>query len=202
MTRDYFIKLTVALYKVTDLFPKDEPLKYQIRQIANQILALLLSQNPTRNSLKINEILDNINILFGYFDLAKSQNWVNQKNIEILFEEYKKIQENLTRQPQPQTIKEEKERPIKVSKPRQQERRSTPQERQKRVLALLREKKQITLSEIRQIFFQVSQRTLRRDMEDLIKRGIVARKRLGQKDVLYTLLNADTETDTMRSNLQ
>ena len=39
MDRDYLIKLTLAVYKVTKIFPSKEPLKFLIREKANQILA-------------------------------------------------------------------------------------------------------------------------------------------------------------------
>ena len=201
MEKNYLIKLTVALYRVTDLFPEKEPLKYQIREKANKILEGFLSVNPKINPPKKEEIFSNLETLFGYFEIAKAQNWVNEKNIEILKTEYQKLQKLVKVTPQ-QKLSEQRPRTIsrvssrtsiekEESSPKKFEggqEKLSPKERKAKILQLLNYKKSITLSEIKNIFFQVSQRTLRRDMESLIKEGIVKRKRLGQKDVLYTLI--------------
>ncbi|MCD5396493.1 MAG: DeoR family transcriptional regulator, partial [Candidatus Pacebacteria bacterium] len=147
------------------------------------------------------EIFSNLETLFGYFEIAKTQNWVNEKNIEILKTEYQKLQKLVKVTPQ-QKLSEQRPRTIsrvssrtsiekEESSPKKFEggqEKLSPKERKAKILQLLNYKKSITLSEIKNIFFQVSQRTLRRDMESLIKEGIVKRKRLGQKDVLYTLI--------------
>ena len=46
MNKDYFIKLNRAIYKITETFFEKEPLKFKIREFANDILAdLILFQN-------------------------------------------------------------------------------------------------------------------------------------------------------------
>ena len=210
MTRDYLIKLTVALYKVTDLFPEKEPLKYQIREKANQILAILLGENPQIDSSEKEQLLKNLTALFGYFKIAKTQNWVNNQNLEVLEKEYSKLREKylVTFQEYPSYIEKRPKTPEKKQSPiekrknvqiRQKKRASgkiSPKERKEKILNLLAYKKSLTLSEIKSIFFQVSPRTIRRDMEELIKQGIVARRRKGQKDVVYTLTKSDIKVDT------
>lgn len=202
MTKDHLIKLTVALYKVTELFPLKEPLKYQIREKANQILADFISANPQITPSKnVFQFLKNLEVLFGYFQIARSQNWINNENLDILENEYKNLQvfySQLLRQqtkPQKETIKEEptKEKPKTLAKKapnfnKGNYSKTSPKERKEKILQLLYHKQKITLSEIRKIFFNVSPRTLRRDMEDLIKKGLIQRKRKGQKDVEYTLI--------------
>ncbi len=43
MNKDYFIQLTQNLYKITLLFPKKEPLRYKMRELADDILAQPIS---------------------------------------------------------------------------------------------------------------------------------------------------------------
>ena len=39
MNKDFLIQLTNDLYKLTLLFPKKEPLRYKMRELADEILA-------------------------------------------------------------------------------------------------------------------------------------------------------------------
>ena len=212
MTKEYFVKLTIALYKVTDLFPENEPLRYQIRQKSLEILSSLIGENPQINTSHIQELSRNIEILCRYFEIAQAQNWVDKKNLEILAREYRKIQEDFlerekihsetssqkNREKTPSISKKER---IQKASQGSKNKKTTPTERKIRILELLKHKNTLTLSEIKNLFFQVSQRTIRRDMEDLIKKGLVARKRIGQKDVRYTLIKTDIKADRIRPML-
>ncbi len=212
MTKEYFVKLTIALYKVTDLFPENEPLRYQIRQKSLEILSSLIGENPQITTSHIQELSRNIEILCRYFEIAQAQNWVDKKNLEILAREYRKIQEDFlerekihsetssqkNREKTPSISKKER---IQKASQGSKNKKTTPTERKIRILELLKHKKTLTLSEIKNLFFQVSQRTIRRDMEDLIKKGLVARKRIGQKDVRYTLIKTDIKADRIRPML-
>ena len=212
MTKEYFVKLTIALYKVTDLFPENEPLRYQIRQKSLEILSSLIGENPQITTSHIQELSRNIEILCRYFEIAQAQNWVDKKNLEILAREYRKIQEDFlerekihsetssqkNREKTPSISKKER---IQKASQGSKNKKTTPTERKIRILELLKHKNTLTLSEIKNLFFQVSQRTIRRDMEDLIKKGLVARKRIGQKDVRYTLIKTDIKADRIRPML-
>jgi len=212
MTKEYFVKLTIALYKVTDLFPENEPLRYQIRQKSLEILSSLIGENPQITTSHIQELSRNIEILCRYFEIAQAQNWVDKKNLEILAREYRKIQEDFlerekihsetssqkNREKTPSISKKER---IQKASQGSKNKKTTPTERKIRILELLKHKNTLTLSEIKNLFFQVSQRTIRRDMEDLIKKGLVARKRIGQKDVRYTLIKTGIKADRIRPML-
>jgi hypothetical protein len=60
MNKDYLIQLTNNLYHLTLLFPKKEPLRYKMREIAIDILADF-------EELKSSQILKNLEILDGFF---------------------------------------------------------------------------------------------------------------------------------------
>ena len=86
MDKNYLIQLTQNLYRLTLLFPKKEPLRYKMREIADQILAkcsmLNLEQNP---------VLEDLEILDGFFEVAKAQNWVAVVDVLRIQEEYNRI---------------------------------------------------------------------------------------------------------------
>jgi hypothetical protein len=104
MTKDDIFKLTLALYRVTALLPKKEPLKFVLRNRALKIFlslslseqsSSLLSQTEKVNALKNDLIhLDNLKSLF---QLAEGQGWVDNRNFTILEREYQKLEGGLRR---------------------------------------------------------------------------------------------------------
>lgn len=196
--KDYLIKLTLAVYKVTGLFPEKEPLKYQIRGMANEILAELICAKSGRQ--KEDPAISLVEKIKAFLRIAGFQNWVKEENIAIIIKEYEKISESFfssdileskerSEIPQKQE-KSEKKTPTGERKPKiPPALRIPPEKRQEKIMNLLYYKKRINLSELKKIFGQVSARTLRRDMESLAEAGIIDRKREGQKDVSYWILD-------------
>ena len=88
-----YLKLTQAVYRVTDGFPAGEPLKFKIREKANEILSDLVLFNPTGQE----KILKDIEVLDNYFEVARIQNWVNPLNFFVLEQEYGKIKESIAK---------------------------------------------------------------------------------------------------------
>ncbi|MEA3295770.1 MAG: hypothetical protein U9Q27_01335 [Patescibacteria group bacterium] len=195
MNKDYFIKLNRAIYKITETFFEKEPLKFKIREFANNILAdLFLFQNFNckENALSqqffsveeyqklINKILNNIEILIAYFDLAESQNYVSAKNFLFFCQEYGKIkkaveQEQMRINVQIQEKSSQVNIPtkIKISKPKE---KSLITERQKKLLQILKSKQQAQIKEIEKEFPEKSRRTLQRDLENLISKNLIQKK--------------------------
>lgn len=81
MDKDFLIELTNGLYRLTLLFPKKEPLRYKMRELADDILA-----KPIEKDLEILE---------SFFEVAKAQNWVSPSDILEIQKEYSKIREEL-----------------------------------------------------------------------------------------------------------
>jgi predicted HTH transcriptional regulator len=155
------IELTKRVYRLTLLFPKKEPLRYKIREIANEILANLLkdSKNPT---IKDWEILD------SFFEIAKEQNWVSPREIFQIQQDYKNLFQGFH-------VEEKEDRP-------------SMNERQKKILEILKEKGKIQVGQVKEFFPNVSKRTLRRDFQSLVKKGII--ERIGEKNkTFYQLKN-------------
>lgn len=173
--REYLVKLTCAVYKVTDGFPENEPLKFKIREIAAQVLAdIILIQNKIGRE----QFSANIDILTAYFDLAKSQNWVDSKNFLILQQKYNKIKKELLES------SESNQKPSQsFAKLRLGSENQNLSERQKKILQILKKREKAQVGELQKTFSDVSKRTLRRDLDDLLGQGLV--DRVGQWNEIY-----------------
>ena len=155
MSIDFYIKLTLAVYRVTELFPEKVTLKHDIRGLANEILAVLISNQGEDSS----RLIENIKSLFK---LAEAENWVDSRNFLVLQREYDKIQKLIEKEP------------ISTGKPVEKP-RTTQKRRKERILEILKEKRKLQLRELIQNFPQVSKRTLMRDLEKLYRVGTVVR---------------------------
>jgi len=186
MEKEYFIQLTKGVYRLTLLFPKKEPLRYKLRELAAEVLAnliLILKGNFHRSSNLVEGIENDLEVLDTYFEIAKDQNWVSpddileiQKEYSNIREEIEKVKKEEEKNPQPE-IKENPEKE-KVA-----ERNDIINERQQKILEILREKGRAQVGQLVSVFPQVSKRTLRRDFRFLLKRGLI--ERIGEKNYTF-----------------
>ena len=162
MEKDFLIQLTNSIYRLTILFPKKEPLRYKMREVADNILT-----KPSKQDL---ETLD------SFFEVAKLQTWVKIEDILAIQEEYANL-----RQAKPQ--KDVKEASPLSAGPQTLEMRPMP-ERQEKILAFLRENGRAQIWQIKQVFPEVTKRTLRRDFDHLLQEKLV--ERIGERnDTFY-----------------
>jgi hypothetical protein len=193
MNKEYFIRLTLALYRVTELLSEKEPLRMKIREKAGEVLADLIlasKSNPGLDRDPAFKIQKNLDILDAFFDLALSQNWIDSRNFLVLREEYGKIRENLKN-------KNPIQKRALLSPAKQQSPGFELSFRQKKILEILRKEKS-QIRDLQKFFPGVSKRTLRRDLEDLIEKKQV--KRRGQWNlVFYQLEESGNRTDNEKS---
>lgn len=187
MDKNYLIQLTNNLYKLTLLFPKKEPLRYKMREVADEILDRCLRQNPGQNP-----VMDDLEVLDSFFEVAKAQNWVAVSEVLRTQEEYNRIKaeikKNVESPPEPPKLleKPEKEkidsRPIEILAPVT----GSVNLRQEKILGFLKENGRAQVWQAKQIFPEITKRTLRRDFESLLKQGII--ERVGERnDTFYEL---------------
>jgi len=172
MDKEGFIKLTNNLYNLTLLFPKKEPLRFKIRELADEILKSsisVLSTNPGRPKNLFAEIEKDLEVLDSFFEIAKAQNWVSPSEILKAQQEYSKVKEDLKKLP-------ELKSPSGVSS----DSPGTVTGRQEKILEILKEKEKLQVKDLKEIFPQVSKRTFRRDFEQLMKKGLIIR--MGEKN--------------------
>ena len=202
MDKDYLLKITINLYRLTILFPKKEPLRYKIREVGDRILAngLTILMGKEHQSRKV--ILDfkhDLEIINAYLELSQSQNWVSPFDVLEIQKEYA----NIKRATEGLAVPEVKTRFQKggeldsfrpenkesiVQKPEAESLEPGKRTRHQKIIEILREKDKIQVGELKTIFSNVSKRTLRRDFEYLSNKGIV--ERLGEKSTTFYRLKA------------
>lgn len=184
--KENLISAVKKIYRLTIFFPKKEPLRYKIRELADEILAdfiLFLAENPGKK-IK-NELIKKLEVLDSYFEIINEQKWVSPAEILELKSFYRDLKKNI----------EEKESRINEENKKKEtffpENSSSPlslSERQQKILDYLKEKEKAQVWEIKEIFQNVSKRTLRRDFQRLLKKGII--ERVGEKsNTFYRLKN-------------
>ena len=195
--KDYLIEITNKLYRLTLLFPKKEPLRYKMRELADEVLANFVSlPQEDRDPFKITIIKSSdraLEIIDGFFDVAKSQNWVNPVDMLNLQREYSRIRQELIKFRKEEKVqKEEIEKESVEPSVLEKEEEKPISERQKRILEVLRDKGKMQVGEVKNIFSEVSKRTLRRDFRSLLKYGLV--KKMGEKNNTFYQVKGRTES--------
>jgi len=211
MDKNFLLQITNELYRLTLLFPKKEPLRYKMREVADEILADYISLSQENPLLVNSTIVKNISerekdlgdtygkleVLDGYFEVAKSQNWVKSSEILNIKREYIKVMEELRNYKLPLTFETEVRAPeskktetgsLQVSIPTEE--KVALVERQQKILEFLKENGRAQVWEIKKIFPQISKRTLRRDFESLLKQGII--ERIGERNNTFYQLKGRT----------
>ncbi|MCX6760507.1 MAG: DeoR family transcriptional regulator [Candidatus Nealsonbacteria bacterium] len=180
MNKDFLIQLTNNLYRLTILFPKKEPLRYKMRELADDILV-----RPSERDLEA---------LNRFFEVAKTQNWVSPFDVLAIQKDYDNIREelNLISEKTPQIFSEPA--PLRELTQIVDHNNIIPEiisrmpdfqpsernERQERILAFLRENGRAQVWEVKQVFPEVTKRTLRRDFEQMLSQGVI--ERMGEKN--------------------
>ena len=197
LNKDYLIKVTNDLYRLTLLFPKKEPLRYKMRELADEVLANFVSlPQEDREPFKITIVKTSnraLEVLDGFFDVAKPQNWVNPVDMLNLQREYSRIRQELVKFKREKKVqKEEIEKESIELSVLEKEGEKPISERQKRILKVLREKGKMQVGEVKDIFSEVSKRTLRRDFRSLLKYGLV--EKMGEKNNTFYQIKDRTES--------
>jgi len=203
MKKEEIIELANKVYKLTLLFPKKEPLRYKIRELADKVLANFTSLEALKDSnpgslaanweRRYKDLIFLIErdseIIYGFFEIAKWQKWVSYFDILEIKEKYDKIK-NYFKKEAEDFLRQEKTRvlpgfdkatenqiyeieKIEIS---ENEKQISLDSRKEKILKILEEKGKAQVWEIKEIFPGVSKRTLRRDFEKLLKQGIIERR--------------------------
>ncbi len=90
------LNLTVALYRVTDYFPKVEILRSHLRAKANEIFEGMIEyENAAEVDREIKLLIQKIKTVKGYLAIASTLNYVRALNFSILEKEYSLIEQSL-----------------------------------------------------------------------------------------------------------
>ena len=194
MTKGFYIQLTNNLYRLTLFFPKKEPLRYKIREVGDDVLAkilLLLREDSIRPKTLIADIEKDLEILDSFFEVAKVQNWISPFDVLEIQKEYSKIRGEFERF---SGIGKE-ERPAIIGLPGASAETTSKSldinERQSRILEILKERGRAQVGELKNVFPDISKRTLRRDFKDMLKQNLI--ERVGERNETFYILRGGTE---------
>ncbi|MEK7509980.1 MAG: DeoR family transcriptional regulator [Patescibacteria group bacterium] len=196
MNRDFFIRLTFAIHRIADAFQGQ--LKQEMKNSANIILADLILLSEKEGVLRerkrgfVTQILRELQTLEMCFRRAKREGLVDPTNFSMLQAEYGKIKDLLEVvaeiEGQPIEAKkeeafEEREEVAKETKEAKEEEEEKIvkeelrlSERQEKILEFLRAKRKVQVWELQKVLPQVTKRTLRRDLDDLLQMDFIQRK--------------------------
>ncbi len=212
MDKRYFIELTNRLYRLTFFFPQREPLRHKIREVADEILSNLtiILEGDIRERRESAFVVEgDIEILLTLLELAKAQNWTEAREIDKIQEDYDLIKrevedfneftrkkQKLEQLPSSSGMKEERgekgeERspsPSPEKRPSPAREKTSPKKeklnkRQEKVLKILEKREKIQVQDVQDEIPGTIKRTVRRDLGDLVNKGIL--KRVGSGKMTY-----------------
>ncbi len=172
-----FVKITNAVYRLLEALPDQDPLKNKAKEKALAVLEGLVSKKEPQ------KIVDDIMILESYLEVAKSQGWINAMNVLIIKKEYQQLIYNC--QILGNTMQGLISNQIPNSKIQKSEKSETYNTRQGKILEILKSREKGQVSDFIKELPNVTKRTIRRDLDELLKMGKV--KRIGEyNQAFYT----------------
>ena len=194
MNRDAFIKITFASHKLVSFLPQEEVLRDNLIEKANNILAWLLvvieqESRLSREEKKgfVQKAIDEIDSLKSMLREVQGKQWIEEKNFLMLQEQYSKMRTLLEG-----FLAELKQESALLPLQKQ----ISPQElpsRQQKIMELLRHKKMAQVWELQKVFPNVTKRTLRRDLDNLLKQNLI--ERVGEWNAIAYRLAASQNSE-------
>lgn len=124
-------EVTLALYRVTDFFSKDEILRKQLREKANEIFACVTEYGYSVNSEHdASIVIGKIHTITGFLGVARSLQIVKVINLTVLEREYNFLANFFTRELENYKKEEEivnNQRIVKEIKPKKQTKAESPE---------------------------------------------------------------------------
>ena len=197
MDKKSLIRLTVELYQITILFPKKEPLRYKLRELADENLDDFIriekeSNFSTGSMDELDHLLDGLEVMEGFFAVAKDQNWVVSDKLLPVWEEYNNIKESLGKVDEAKALKEDIENKQAILQDAiiDSPNRATNgvNDRQQKILEAIKQRGKVQVGEFKTVFPTVTKRTLRRDFWHLTQMGEI--EKMGERnDTYYQLIS-------------
>ena len=172
MSKEFYIRLTLGVYKVSGLFPEQELLKTDLRELADEILVSLMTGQYENSSRTIEEMNNLLN-------LAESRGLADPRNFSVLRREYNRVSELIegTGVNDGKTVENSSD--IGKNKKRQEV-----------ILGILKaEGGKVKMSDLAKSFPNINRRTILRDLGVFCQSGAVERAGSG-RGACYTIKNA------------
>ena len=108
MDKNYFIKLTSKLYRLTLFFPENDPLREKMRKLGADILAnliFILEGAFYQSRALVDNTRKDVEALICFFEVVRTLNWIDPSDLLEIQKEYSKISDELKRISEIQAIK-------------------------------------------------------------------------------------------------
>jgi|SRR3989344_1743779 len=195
--QENFVKIINATYRLLDFFPDNEPLKYKAKEKALNVMEDLILMESGQKEVSF-KLVEDIEILKNYLQLGKYQGWVGGINFLILLKEYDAMKSGIALEKREirQEI-ESKEKASLIEKPETsielpigKEKREKDQQRllektierdveisprQKKIIGIISRKGKAQVADIIKEIPNITKRTIRRDLDELLKAEKVVR---------------------------
>ncbi len=189
------LDLSLAIYRVTQRLPEQEPLAGQLRQAGNEVAGEIAAG-------KFREAQNEIEKVLIYIKIARFQNWLRPANWSILDFEYYKLKQEVIfwleseKLEKREEVKEEKpkdtshnikrpEKRVEISEPADSRRQAFINSRQQQIFEEIKKRKSSKLSDLIPLFKNVSERTLRNDLRMLKDSGKVGKRGFNRNSVYF-----------------
>ena len=179
--KEKIVKLTNAVYNLLEYFPESDPLKNKAKEKALAImenLSLVFADegwvslkdyfSGNREKAKL-QTLEDIGILLNCLRLAKLQGWINGVSFLIIFNEYEQIKKKIGL-PVIDPVFEETKKPCETRS------RTELTARQSKIIDFLQQNQKAQVMDLMTVLPDVTKRTIRRDLDELLRMGKVARE--------------------------
>ncbi len=181
MDRDFFIKVTFAAHKVAGILPAGDLRDRMVRSSNSLLAELILSSGMDAEEKRVLAVkaLRELGVLLACFYEAKEKKLVAGANFLVLEKAYGKIRGILEEMARAQEDAE----PLPMVKPESVPTVSFTKEaapgelssRQQKILDLIKGKGRAQVWELQKLLSEVTKRTLRRDLDDLLRRNLIER---------------------------
>jgi hypothetical protein len=170
--KEQYLKLTMAVYRVTGLLEEGDYLKQEIRRTANKILADLIWSNPHP---RVKEICDGIRMIDVLFGQAEKKGTIDPRNFSVLRREYKKIDEDYRSKVQLADQSDSFQFETILASVPAGEAIQNGGGRKEKLLNIIKNQKKIQVGELMPNFPNISRRTILRDLDELHREGFIVR---------------------------
>ncbi|OGZ61326.1 MAG: hypothetical protein A2932_00025 [Candidatus Spechtbacteria bacterium RIFCSPLOWO2_01_FULL_46_10] len=181
--RQDLLSLILAVYRVTDNMPHHEPLRYKLRE---ECLNAVIGAEYFISDKDQRKFAVSLNSLLRLFHIAQQQSWeFSEVNFIVLKREFSRFQKELY--VEERVTAQEEEKPIKNSLSKKNERKDSAHIqkqakspalsiREQKLLEYIEKRDSAQVGDLQPIFPKLSKRTIRRDLEKIVKTGRINRK--------------------------
>jgi len=185
--KENFLKLTSSAYRLSEYFPESDPLKTKAKAKILSVMEMLVSVNLEENAVVLDnlnqqKIIEDIDMLLGYFEIAKNQEWISSINYLIISGEYKKIRDEISqvKAVKKTIINDSIKEPANINQNTngnifKKENSQKFSERQKKIVDFLKENEKAQVMDLQEVLPNITKRTIRRDLDQLLATGEVVR---------------------------